>query len=125
MNVEKQVAYWLDSAKEDWDVAQKLIDTDSIRHGLFFVHLTVEKTLKALVCKRTKAVPPRIHNLASLSNMAGLVLDERQENILSSINKMNLLGRYPDFSPIRTDKKSAVKYLQDAEEIYQWLTKQL
>ena len=64
MNIDKQVAYWLDGAKEDWEVSSKLLDMDNIRHGLFFLHLTIEKTLKAVYTKRLAQVPPKLHNLA-------------------------------------------------------------
>ncbi|NCO95976.1 MAG: HEPN domain-containing protein, partial [Armatimonadetes bacterium] len=51
IDVEKQVAYWRDGAKEDWEVAQELVDRGRTRHGLFFGHLALEKLLKAHVCR--------------------------------------------------------------------------
>jgi HEPN domain-containing protein len=51
VDIVKQIVFWRDSAKEDWAVARQLVDNDHIRHGLFFAHLTLEKTLKALICK--------------------------------------------------------------------------
>jgi len=53
VDIDKQIAYWRDSANEDWAVARQLVDNSRIRHGLFFAHLTLEKTLKALICKHS------------------------------------------------------------------------
>ena len=66
MIIEKQVAYWLNSAKEDYEAAIQLLDGGKYRHGLFFLHLTVEKVLKAIYSKRLAQVPPKIHNLETL-----------------------------------------------------------
>jgi HEPN domain. len=54
INIEKQVAYWRDGAVEDWEIAQELIERGRTRHGLFFVHLSLEKLLKAHVCRHTQ-----------------------------------------------------------------------
>lgn len=65
--IEKQVAYWQDGAIEDWGVAKELIKRNKTRHGLFFVHLALEKLLKAQVCRRTQDLAPRVHNLVRLA----------------------------------------------------------
>jgi len=54
VNIDKQVAYWRNGAVEDWEVAAHLLERGNVRHGLFFVHLAVEKALKALVCRNTQ-----------------------------------------------------------------------
>ena len=51
VDIDKQISYWKESADEDWAVAQQLLGSGRTRHGLFFAHLTLEKMLKALVCK--------------------------------------------------------------------------
>ncbi len=53
IDIEKQVAYWRHGAEEDWEVAHQLFDRGYIRHSLFFVHLALEKALKAHVCRHT------------------------------------------------------------------------
>ncbi|MDO9129157.1 MAG: hypothetical protein Q7U34_04750 [Anaerolineales bacterium] len=50
----KQVAYWKDGAAKDLDFAGRLLERDEeVLYGLFFVHLTLEKAIKAHVCKQT------------------------------------------------------------------------
>jgi HEPN domain-containing protein len=56
---------------EDWEVAVKLVKDGKSQHGLLFAHLALEKVLKALVCRHTHEIPPRIHNLTRLSELAG------------------------------------------------------
>lgn len=83
-DVDKQVDYWRRGADEDWEVAAKLVGDGRRRrrHGLFFAHLALEKMLKALVCRRTHDVPPRIHNLIRLGKLAGLEPDSDQIDLL-------------------------------------------
>jgi len=45
-------------------------EKNRIRHGLFLANLALEKALKALVCKATRDLAPRIHNLVRLAELA-------------------------------------------------------
>ena len=107
------------------DLAQDLIRRNKTRHGLFFAHLALEKLLKAHVCRQTQDLPPRIHNLTRLAELAALSLDQTQVDILAEMNVFNLEGHYPDLSVSPLSKKEAKSYLRRAEEVYQWLTSQL
>jgi HEPN domain-containing protein len=124
-DIEKQVAYWRDSAVEDLQVAHDLIKRQRTRHGLFFLHLALEKLLKALVCRQTQDLAPRMHNLIRLAELAGISLDETQVDTLSEINAFNLEGRYPDALTPLPSLSEAKGYLREAEEVYRWLMSQL
>jgi len=125
IDIEKQVTYWERSAIEDWKVAEQLVRTRKTRHGLFFVHLALEKALKAHVCRHTQALAPRIHNLVRLAELSGLRLSDNQLDTLADINAFNIEGRYPDvFAPLPSYTE-AREYLHRAEKVYQWLTKLL
>ena len=124
-DVEKQVDYWRQGADEDWDVAVKLVEDGKNRHGLFFAHLALEKMLKALVCRHSRDLPPRIHNLTRLSELAGLKPDARQTDALADMNQFNTEGRYPEFLTAPPSDKVAANYLAESEEIFAWLTRQL
>ena len=54
IDIAQQIAYWRSGAREDWSVAVDLVERGRTRHGLFFVHLAIEKALKAHVCERTQ-----------------------------------------------------------------------
>jgi HEPN domain-containing protein len=96
IDTEKQVTYWRDGAAEDWEIAQELIERGRTRHGLFFVHLSLEKLLKALVCRHTRDLAPRLHNLARLAELAALPLSQAQADVLAEINAFHIESRYAD-----------------------------
>jgi HEPN domain-containing protein len=123
-DIEKQIDYWRQGSAEDWEVAVKPVKDGKSRHGLFFAHLALEKVLKALVCSRTQDVPPKIHNLTRLSELASLKLDARQARVLAAMNQFNLEGRYPEsYTPQLTPEKAA-EYIARAQEVLTWLTQQ-
>lgn len=78
IDIDKQIAYWRDSADEDFAVARELVRWTRIRHGLFFAHLALEKALKAHVCRVTHDIAPRVHNLVRLAELAELDLQPAQ-----------------------------------------------
>ncbi len=85
----------------------------------------MEKLLKALVCRHTRELPPRIHNLTRLSEMSGLKLDDGQTNVLAVMNQFNLEGRYPEsFTPLLSPEKAS-EYITRSQEVLTWLTQQL
>jgi HEPN domain-containing protein len=68
-DVEGQIEYWRSQVNKDLTIAEKLIVRDSeTAYGLFFVHMALEKIVKAHVVKQTKTFPPKNHNLTALAN---------------------------------------------------------
>jgi HEPN domain-containing protein len=125
MNHEKQVVYWRESAEEDWEVGRSLVQQDKTRHGLFFVHLALEKILKAHVSRVTEDIPPKIHNLMRLVEIGRVSLTDEQKDALAGLNQYNLLGRYPHTLGPEPSRKEAVELLVVAEGIYRCLVSQL
>lgn len=121
MDVEKHVEFWRNGAREDWEVGAGLVRDGRTRHGLFFVHLAIEKALKALVCRKTAEVPPRIHNLVKLAELAGLQPDRCQLDLLGEMNEFNMAGRYPDFLPAPPSREEASAVVARAGEVFTWL----
>ena len=125
MDVEKQVDYWRSGSEEDIAAAETLMESGHLRHGLFFAHLAIEKILKAHVTRKTGAVPPRIHNLVRLAELAGLALDSQRVTFLRDFAGYQLTGRYPDFMKAPLDSGTAQVDLILAKEAVEWLTKRL
>lgn len=125
IDIHKQVIYWRDSAVEDWQVANELIQAGRFRHGLFFAQLALEKLLKAQVCLQTQDLAPRIHNLVRLAEIASLELTSQQLNILADTNSFNIEGRYPDTILPSFSRDDALSYLKQAQEIFNWLMTRL
>jgi HEPN domain-containing protein len=125
VDIAKQIMFWRDSGQEDWAVARQLVDSGRIRHGLFFAHLTIEKTLKALVCKQSQDLAPRIHNLSRLSEMAGIALEPGHLDVLAEMNAFHIEGRYPESLTTPPTKEEALNYIAKTEKVYQWLMNRL
>ena len=121
IDVEKQVSYWRTGAQEDWEVAQELVSKGRIRHGLFFAHLALEKALKAHVCRKTRDLAPRTHNLTRLAELATVELQPEQKDTLAAMNACNIEGRYPEFLPPPPTVSEAQAYITRAQEVFQCL----
>ena len=96
MNVDQVVQYWLESAREDWPVAEHLLASKDYHYALFFGHLYLEKLLKALVVQTTGKHAPRTHNLSFLAARAGLAVPKDKQDLLLRVTAYNLETRYPD-----------------------------
>ena len=125
IDIQKQVAYWRSGAEEDWAVARDLVTRGRPRHGLFFAHLALEKVLKAHVCLKTRDLPPRIHNLLTLAECAGLLLTKDRRKTLARLNAFCLAGRYPETLPPAPSVAQARTFLKQSEEVLTWLIETL
>ncbi len=123
VNAEQHVEYWRNGAVEDLAVAKKLVRDGHGRHGLFFAHLVLEKLLKAHVCRHTKDLAPRTHELNRLAERAGLDVDDSQARLLGRIDDFNIEGRYPEFADPPT-REEAREIMHQVLEMVQWLTDQ-
>jgi HEPN domain-containing protein len=124
-NVEKQIAHWRKGADEAWEAAVDLINRDRrIQFGLFLVHLALEKIIKAHVWRVRQKMPPHIHNLNRLAEMAELPLDVDNKKVLAEINEFNIEGRYSDILGPPITLQEARGYLRRAKGTFVWLKKQ-
>lgn len=123
------IEYWVKGSTEDLRGADEIINkTSRYASGLFFIHLAVEKALKALFCKKTGMHAPYTHNLLGLVEKIGLTMTDSDLQVLSEINEFNLEARYPDekFTILqRATKDLATSYLREAERLQTWIFKQL
>ena len=125
VNVAKHIEYWKQSAGEDLVVAGELVEKGRYRHGLFFMHLTLEKLLKAHVCKSTNALAPKIHNLRRLAELARLNLSEEFIDVVADMNDYNLEGRYPEAPLAPISESQGRQDMRRGTEVFEWLMKQL
>lgn len=127
MTEEKTINYWLKSAEEDIKTAETLYEGKRYLPCLFFSHLFLEKTLKALFIFKKNEAPPYSHDLLKLSQETGLELKEERAQNLREISRFNVEARYDDykFSMYKKATQEFTKtYFEKAKEIYQWLKKQ-
>jgi HEPN domain-containing protein len=118
---------WLDAAKDDLGVLQCIEQRgDLTKMTAFHAQQAVEKSLKAVLEENNQAIP-RTHNLQRLLALAGTFLTLNvDEACIDDLDKLYLDSRYPgdigllpDGNP---DQKSARRYRQQAEQIYQEIT---
>lgn len=122
----KLIEYWKKGSSKDFDTARDIIEkTKRYSSGLFFLHLSIEKQLKALFVNKTSNQAPYSHNLLSLVAKCGLEVSEATEKVLIEINEYNLESRYPDekFSLEKSaTKKFALNQQKKAAEILKWIS---
>ncbi len=121
MDLTKHIAFWRMGAAEDFDVAIRLIAENRIRHGLFFLHLAVEKELKALYVEQQTAPAPRTHNLVRLAHDAGVALEPDLVSVLAEVNLYCLEGRYPDCWADPPNEVAAKRLLEGVKEVQKCL----
>jgi HEPN domain-containing protein len=125
IDIEKQVSFWREGAKEDFAVAWELMENGRVRHAFFFSHVALEKAIKAHVCRATRDLAPRIHNLVRLAQLAGISVSREQLDTLGKMNVYNIEGRYPDLSLPFITPEEAGGYMVRAQEVFEWLMSQL
>ncbi len=125
VDVQKQIDYWQTSSNEDFAAAESLLEKGHLRHCLFFAHLAIEKMLKAHVTRQTKDVPPRIHNLVRLAEIANIKLDSERVEFLREFGIYQLEGRYPDSEQVSVDSDIVRDEISRAKEMLIWLKTQL
>ncbi len=84
----------------------------------------IEKYLKSVIVQRTNKLPPRIHQLARLAEIAAVAPDERQVDFLRELSGYYIPTRYPeDIADLALDVKpeKALRVLGQSREFVQWL----
>jgi HEPN domain-containing protein len=90
-----------------------------------FAHVALGKAIKAHVCRATRDLEPRIHNLVRLAQLAEIRLSREQVETLGKMNVFNIEGRYPDLSLPFITPEEAEGYMVRAQEVFEWLIPQL
>jgi len=112
---------WRTDAVGDLDLARRILKMGKHARAMFFVHLALEKALKALVIRATGKTPPRIHNLLVLAERAGVALDNKRQKFLSTMNHYQVAGRYLQIVESGIDSSGAIQDLKTAERTFEWL----
>jgi len=98
MKIKEHIQFWMDSADDDLDTAERLFSAEKFDWCLFLGHLVLEKALKAhYVQDNENQMPPRIHNLVKLAEKTSLPLNEELRVFLDEVTDFNLEVRYPGY----------------------------
>ena len=127
-DVKKTVYYWIEGAEYDLGVANAMLKARKYPYALFMGHLALEKLLKALIVKRTKAHAPFSHSLPYLLEKSGRRMPGPMKMRLSEFMEFHLEARYPDAS--RAFYKKCTKGYTEArfkeiKEVFGWIRSKL
>jgi HEPN domain-containing protein len=77
---------WAEQARYDLDTARAMFDAGRYLYVLFCCQQAVEKILKALVARRSNKLPPRVHHLVRLAELAALQVSDEQADLLRELS---------------------------------------
>ena len=123
-----EIEYWLTSSKDDLDTANKLYASEKYHHCLFFVHLALEKILKALYIFQKQGPPPPIHDLVRLAEKSGVKVSNDLIYQLAEISTFNVAARYDDYKfkfYKKATKEYATDWLKTGEKLYDYFRKEV
>ncbi|MBI3577639.1 HEPN domain-containing protein [Candidatus Gottesmanbacteria bacterium] len=103
------IEYWKTSSKDDLDTAKKLFEAKKYHHSLFFVHLALEKILKAIHISMQKQAALPIHDLVRLAEKATVKINPEVTLQLAEISTFNVAARYDDYK-FKFYKKATREY---------------
>jgi HEPN domain-containing protein len=126
--MKKATLNWLKSSDYDFKTAAFLLKSKRYIYVVFMCHLSLEKTLKAILSEVFSEMPPYTHNLNRLLELGGITLPEDMQSFVNAINLQSVPTRYPeDFSRLskELDGKTAAEYMRQTKRIIRWLKKNI
>lgn len=127
-DVKKTVSYWVEGGEYDLGVATAMLKAKKYPYALFMGHLALEKLLKALVVKKTRAHAPFTHSLPYLSERSGIKMPEPMQIRLSEFMEFHLEARYPDASKVfykKCTKGYTEARFKEIKEVFKWIKTRL
>jgi HEPN domain-containing protein len=128
--MKRRVKEWLNFSKNDLDVIEKLLESDSLTQAVaFHCQQSIEKAFKAIIEEKENKIP-RLHDLTRLYGIIsayGINL-EIDEDILSEINDVYTETRYPSdlglipngvpsFETVKRFQKLAIRIYSESEAV--------
>ena len=123
----REVEIWFEQAIYDFDTAKFNFGGKRYSASVFFVQQAVEKILKAFYIYKLEDSAPVTHSLIMLAS--DLKIKKEFSTFLKELTPEFISTRYPDFigeTPYKLyDEVIAKKYLDGAEEIIEWIKKEM
>lgn len=124
--MKKATLNWLKSADYDLKTAASLLKSKRYLYVIFMCHLSLEKTMKAILSEALSELPPYTHNLNRLLELGSIALPEDMQSFVNAINLQSVPTRYPeDFARLSKElnSKIASDYMRQTKRIIRWLKK--
>ncbi|OGW60212.1 MAG: hypothetical protein A2V83_02370 [Nitrospirae bacterium RBG_16_64_22] len=122
------IAAWVDASSYDMQTARSLLKSRRYIYVLFMCQQALEKLLKAHVTKRTGTLPPRIHNLVRLGELAGVDSCREDMAFLERLSLYYIQGRYPPEIQVlakAVTRSVAAEHLERTEAVWEKLRRPL
>ena len=120
----KETENWLSGSEYDLTTAEHLFNTGRYLYVVFMCHLSIEKSIKAIVYEETEKLPPKSHDLIYLANIAKILFPENLLDFIGKVNSASIVTRYPeDLSKVISayPKDVAKEYYDKTKEAMNWL----
>jgi HEPN domain-containing protein len=128
MTKDEIIIYWVTSSNKDFKAMGSLFRNGHYSWSLFLGHLVLEKLLKALYVKTVDAKIPFTHDLTKIALKSGLLLTEKQKDLLDAVTAFNIKARYPDYKGRfyrKATKRFAENYIEQIKDYRKWLVKKV
>jgi len=115
---------WAERAQYDLDTADAMFEAGRHLYVLFCCQQAVEKALKAVIVRRTGELPPRIHNLPRLAEVAEIESDRERVRFLGQLSGYYIQSRYPEgieAAGSAITQELAREVLGKTKEIAEWV----
>jgi HEPN domain-containing protein len=116
---------WAAQSLYDIETAKAMLDTGRYLYVLFCCQQAVEKMLKALIAKQTRELPPRLHNLMRLAEVAALTIPEDTAHLFRRLTDFYIASRYPEeleAAAWSVDASQVQQTYVATEEVLRWLS---
>jgi len=111
-------------AQYDIGTAESLVTAGRYPPVIFFCHLALEKSLKALYVEKYNDIPEKTHSLVLLIDLLELEPPPHLLDSLIVINRLGITGRYPhNLEKVleQYTKGQTEKLVGETQEILTWL----
>jgi len=115
---------WAERSRYDLDTADAMFKAGRHLYVLFCCQQAVEKALKAVIVRRTGELPPRIHNLPRLAEVAEIESGPERVRFLGELSGYYIQSRYPEeikAAGSAITQELAREVLGKTKEIAEWV----
>jgi len=119
---------WVDRAQYDLETARAMLASGRYLYVLFCCQQAVEKALKAVIVRKTGTLPPRLHNLPRLAEVARAEADHARTRFLGELSAYYIQSRYPEeikAAGSTITQELAEEVLSKTEQAIKWILSML
>ena len=130
MTKEDKVTHWVKLSDENLRVAKDLLKSKHLLQTGFFCHLTIETIFKAYFTQLKDELPPYIHKLARLAELAGFydAMSDTQKDFIYKLDPFNIEARYPEYKNMLArslNVQICENLLQQTQDLQLWIKEKI